>query len=543
MNQTTRVRDSGKLSAVGMAIAFGILIAAISFPVFAVIVTFPDPGLDSAIREAIGKSAGDIFDSDLVGNELAALDGRNKGIRVLEGIQYCTDLTTLLLDNNQIVDISPLASLINLTTLSLADNPVSDISALAELPNLTTLTLDSHQTFEYSTPIDPISSSFGDTTAVLDSPSVIDFPDPALEVAIRNAIGKTVGDIYDSDLMGLEVLDASMWGIRTLEGIQHCVDLAELVLWGSGSEGSGLFPNEIVDISPLAGLTKLNILNLRDNQIVDISALAGLTNLSELNLRENQIVDISALAGLTNLSELNLRENQIVDIRALSGLANLATLILSGNQIIDIEPLSGLTNLETLFLDSNWIVAISALADNPGLGAGDTVELAYNCLELESVRSDINALVSRGATFGTSLEIQYVCSEGVRSWPVSPDPALIIIVGSSYSWYSTENAINFTMTLYLQNAGDVTVTSGSYEAFLWRDSCRESCNVGSWESSSGDIPNIPPGETITHLIRLRGRYHGVMYCPSVVVYSGNLTDFGSSPEIAGRQNFGCIYWP
>ena len=47
--------------------------------------------------------------------------------------------------------------------------------------------------------------------------------------------------------------------------------------------------NEITDLMPLAGLTKLTYLNLGDNQIADLAPLAGQTNLAELFLGENRI--------------------------------------------------------------------------------------------------------------------------------------------------------------------------------------------------------------------------------------------------------------
>jgi len=51
-------------------------------------------------------------------------------------------------------------------------------------------------------------------------------------------------------------------------------------------------------------------LELSSNQIVDISPLKGLTNLQDLGLPYNQIVDISPLKGLTNLQDLGLRDNE-----------------------------------------------------------------------------------------------------------------------------------------------------------------------------------------------------------------------------------------
>ena len=60
---------------------------------------------------------------------------------------------------------------------------------------------------------------------------------------------------------------------------------------GSGATELDLSRNQIKDVTPLAGLTKLELLWLHDNQITDLSPLAGLTKLIRLNLDGNPIPD------------------------------------------------------------------------------------------------------------------------------------------------------------------------------------------------------------------------------------------------------------
>jgi Leucine-rich repeat (LRR) protein len=113
-----------------VALIFSVVLAAIWFSAIAGVVNFPDPGLEAAVREAIGRLMGDILESDLVG--LTTLDAEDRGISDLTGIEYCVDLTWLHLSGNQIVDITPLAGLINLTKLWLKWNDIFDISPLVE---------------------------------------------------------------------------------------------------------------------------------------------------------------------------------------------------------------------------------------------------------------------------------------------------------------------------------------------------------------------------------------------------------------------------
>ena len=127
---------------------------------------FPDPGLERAVRAAIGKPDGEPLKvSDLTRITYLCVNGLN--VDDLEGIQHCTGLTwlslsdntirditrlsflprieTLWLSNNQIRCIQPLASLHGLTILGLSGNSIQDLTPLARLEHLETLWLNSNQ--------------------------------------------------------------------------------------------------------------------------------------------------------------------------------------------------------------------------------------------------------------------------------------------------------------------------------------------------------------------------------------------------------------
>lgn len=72
------------------------------------------------------------------------------------------------------------------------------------------------------------------------------------------------------------------------------------------------------------------------------AASSHLAELTGLSLAHNQIVDLSPLEGLTNLTWLNLGFNKIVDITPMAGLTSLTRLELGGNKVSNIAPLSGL---------------------------------------------------------------------------------------------------------------------------------------------------------------------------------------------------------
>ena len=226
------------------------------------------------------------------------------------------------------------------------------------------------------------------------------FPDLNLRAAIETAFGKASGaPITTVDMARLTELHARNTNISNLTGLEFATNLTRLNLGAEYVEGTGwINSNSVSDLSPLAGLTNLSELYLRNNSVSDISALAGLTNLTQLNLAGNSVSDISALAGLTNLTFLNFDDNSISDISALAGLTNLTRLNLAGNSVSDISALAGLTNLTFLSLSINAISDVSPLVANTGLGNRDTVHVWGNPLSDASIQTHIPALQGRGVT-------------------------------------------------------------------------------------------------------------------------------------------------
>ena len=216
---------------------------------------------------------------------------------------------------------------------------------------------------------------------VIGAEDEVKIPDRNLRTAIATALGKTASaPIKRKDMASLTTLVASDANITDLNGLENATNLYH-VLNLEGNNISNIAPlagltklthlllgdNNISDISPVVRLTKLQVLNLQQNQIVDISAVADLKFLNVLRLQHNKIVDISAVAGLKRLDGLNLWNNNISDILPVAGLTNLVDLQLTDNNISDIAPVAGLTNLIELSLGHNNISDISVLMGLTGL--------------------------------------------------------------------------------------------------------------------------------------------------------------------------------
>ena len=295
-----------------------VAVAAFSMAALAdAVVTFPDPGLEAAIREAIVKPTGDILESDLVG--LTTLDAASRAISDLTGIEHCASLQSLDLSFNQISDLASLSGLTALTTLDLSDNQSSNLAPLAGLTALTRLGLWSNQISNLA----PL-----------------------------------------AELTALTELYLGMNQIINLAPLAELTALTTLYLGG----------NQINNLGPLATLTALTSLNLWSNRISDLAPLSGLTALTDLILDNNyQISNLAPLSGLTALTSLYLSDNQIGNLAPLAGLTALTSLFLSDNQITDLGPLlvnSGMDSGDWVDVRWNYLcIGSSSEEDLPDINA------------------------------------------------------------------------------------------------------------------------------------------------------------------------------
>lgn len=92
-------------------------------------VDFQDPGLERAVREKIKRPTGVIYKTEL--HLITELDASDKKITNLDGIEHLPKLVNLILDNNNVCDLSPLKKLFQLTRLSLRNNNLKSLEAIS----------------------------------------------------------------------------------------------------------------------------------------------------------------------------------------------------------------------------------------------------------------------------------------------------------------------------------------------------------------------------------------------------------------------------
>lgn len=113
-----------KMVVMGLVMGTAVLLVGCPLqPVF-----FPDYALGSAVRHELKKPFGILTAYDLL--KVKKLDAAGLGIEDLRGLKYCKNLAWLDLNTNRISDLSGLEYCKNLAWLDLSTNAISDLSPL-----------------------------------------------------------------------------------------------------------------------------------------------------------------------------------------------------------------------------------------------------------------------------------------------------------------------------------------------------------------------------------------------------------------------------
>ena len=315
------------------------------------VVLFRDANLDQAVRDAVGIPLALLMKEDL--EKLVVLEytgferAENERISDLTGIEFCSQLTRLNLEGNQIDNIGALAGLANLVHLTMVYNRISDLSPLSNLSRLTRLELDANEIFDVA------------------------------------------------PLQGLDNL-----GLLSLNENKKIYDLSYL---GSLSKLTRLElkNNQISQIRPLVRNKGISgEIKLTSNQLSNTALTADIPALMERGI----IVEYDEVPiGIIKMSnfdfEVSLRkglniQNEVITVFNTSAVIDLD---LSGTGVVDldVEVLKVLPNLKTINLADNPLSANAVLFQIPELELlGITVDLGTSAatkVELVAEKSAIPA--------------------------------------------------------------------------------------------------------------------------------------------------------
>lgn len=348
-----------------------------------------DAALAAAIREALGTTSGptcgDLLDLEVLGEEHAA----NRDIETLEGLEHARNLRELWVQGNLITSIDVLADIPALRTVAAYGNPLTSIEALRGLDDLHAVFLGWHDQYIDPSPLE------GKADLV-----VLHFQGAELTSLDFLAASTDLSDIAVgwNELTDVSIL-ATMPSLayvflrtNAITDISFVDDLPLVLLDVSHNHG--------VDLTPVAAKTTIEILGIGDTGVDDLSFLAGFTDLAVLGAYMNPIVEPPAAAVIANLVHLDVGGTDLSDLSFVAGIP-LGLLSAWGLDLVDgdIAVVAGLDELEYLDLSGNLLTEIGPVVANTSLGAGDYVNLEWNCLDLtpgSQAADDVDALLARG---------------------------------------------------------------------------------------------------------------------------------------------------
>lgn len=253
-----------------------------------------------------------------------------------------TDLKSLNLSGNNIIDITPISNLLNLESLDLSSNKITDIAPIENLTQLTSLNL-SYNKIQYLSPLKRL-----------------------LRLQILNVERNKINSIIVlANLKKIQVLILSRNNIQDFTPISKNSELLHL----------SLHKTKIKDLNKICSIENLLSLNLGGNSISDYSCLEKLRSLTTLNLSFSMIKNYDFLNSIKGLRSLNLNRNKLTDISFLYKLNKINNLSLSSNKIENINHLTNFTQLSSLNLDDNLITDLTPLI--PILKQGLSITLQH----------------------------------------------------------------------------------------------------------------------------------------------------------------------
>jgi len=203
-------------------------------------------------------------------------------LKTITPIEEATNLKFVILNQNELTDVSSLKNLLKLEAVQMAKNKIKSIDFVKSLPSLTVLDAAQNAILDLSPLIGAIQLE---------------------ELTLTSQSGtKRLGLIDISPLKGLSNLFYLMLG-----------------------------NNSIKDITPLKGLTSLNVLSLSNNDLVGINEIKDLVSLRSLYVKRNHIAEIDVIRRFSNIQTLSASDNNITDCSALKSLSGIKKLTFRRN--------------------------------------------------------------------------------------------------------------------------------------------------------------------------------------------------------------------
>lgn len=246
-------------------------------------------------------------------------------IRDISDLAYMDNLHTLVLDKQQITDISSLEGL-PLTELSLCDNPLKDLSALESVSTLTSVSLGQTKVVDLT----PLCKS--EQLTFLD---------------ITNSEAKKI-----APLAGLPIENLQMNMVEEEDyGLLKQFPLTKLVLHSWSTELEDVIGELDADslkeltiyayqhnsLEPLEGLTGLTFLDLYDSNLISLEGVENFPKLQRLVIGRTDVTDLSPLEALPEILGIDVEDAAVMDFTPIK---NMKTLLNIGCDEVQLEEIN-----------------------------------------------------------------------------------------------------------------------------------------------------------------------------------------------------------
>ena len=315
--------------------------------------SFADKAVEREARRLLGKETGDITRADLenitelmlVGEEsisnsediiihgatieVAGTPVKSFGdVSSLEDIANMPNLTTLVLCNQDISDLSPLEGL-HPVSLYLHGNRISDLTPLKDMTSLETLYISSNPLGDLS----PLSGLFRLTRLGIGATEITDLDDVAKISGLSRLEIHDCPNLEDVSALS-EMKSISFLGFRpatseVIDVISEMTSIQHLYLWEGYSLGN------------LDRLSKLE--NLR-NLVLDGCAIHSIDNVAEyfpvlvyFTIRYDSVSDLSPLAESESITDVALTACTVKDYGALALMPNLKNVYCTEEQAEEVR--------------------------------------------------------------------------------------------------------------------------------------------------------------------------------------------------------------
>lgn len=300
-------------------------------------VVFSSPLIENAVRQALGKNAGEpIAGSDLskvtkllicgekvysswdehqmygADNHMNGVSYNDKGsVDSLEDLEKMTNLRELALYSQDIRDLTPLKGLKNLARLGLGGNSIVDISPLRDLNRIEVLNIADN---------------------------------PIADISVINEMAS----VKELDISACFVNDFS-----TLEGLYV--------------ENLSALDDPITDYSALTKLPALRVLRMRSVSREGLDTVLKLSTLEQLTLYDSNINNVAIFSSLPGLQMLDVFANEVSDLKGIENLKQLRHICFGSNKVSDLTPLIGNESIQSLDINGSRITDYTPLLKIPYL--------------------------------------------------------------------------------------------------------------------------------------------------------------------------------